>query len=129
MTMPGTLRVSRLSHILDRYRKWKVVVDGDVVGSVPNGRTCELPVPCGTHTLRVGHRWLASPVRRFSVTYADEVAFVCRPRPHPMVWIPYGVASLYRHDLFIVLEPAGELGFVEARSGKHRSVNSGTLGD
>jgi len=128
--MPGTLRVVRHNHLLDRYRKWDVVVDGAVIGSVPNGRTCELPVPCGTHTVSVGHRWLASPVRTFSVRYAEEVEFVCRPRPHPLIWIPYGVASLYRHDLFIVLEPlahGGEL--VEAHTGASVSGNYGTAGD
>ena len=127
MTMPGMLRVSRHNHILDRYRKWDIVVDGDVVGSVPNGRTCELPIPCGAHTIRVGHRWLASPVRTFAIKYADEVEFVCRPRPNPMIRIPYGVASLVRHDLFIVLEPTAHGELVEANTGT--SGSNGTAGE
>ena len=102
--MTGQLRVSRLPGILDRYRKWDVVVDGKVASAVANGETRDLRVEGGTHTLRVGHRWWASPLRSFTVTDAKTVEFVCRPRPHPMIWIPYGVASLYRHDLFIVLE-------------------------
>jgi hypothetical protein len=125
--MPGTLRVSRHNHILDRYRTWDVVVDGEVVGSVGNGRTCELPVPCGTHTVRVGHRWLASPDRTFTIKYADQFEFVCRPRPNPMIWIPYGVASLVRHDLFIVLEPIADVGLVDAHTGT--SGNNGTAGE
>jgi hypothetical protein len=103
--MAGRLRVSRLSGVLDRFRKWDIVLDGKVRGSISNGQTSDLLVECGTHTVSVGHRWWASPVRTFTVTDTKTVEFVCRPRPHPMIWIPYGVASLYRHDLFIVLEP------------------------
>jgi hypothetical protein len=125
--MPGTLRVSRHENILDRYRRWDVVLDGDVVGSVGNSQTCEVPVQCGPHTIRVGHRWLASPVRTFSIKYADQVEFVCRPRPNPMIWIPYGVASLVRHDLFIVLEPSADVGLVDVHTGT--SGNNGTAGD
>ena len=103
--MSGTLRVYRQPHLLDRFRTWDIEIDGNVVGSLANGQCRELTVRARTHTIRVGHRWLASPVRTFSVRYAEVVAFVCRPRRHPMIWIPYGVASLYRHDLFIVLVP------------------------
>ncbi len=102
--MAGRLQVSRLPGLLDRYRKWDVVIDGDVTSSVANGQICEVLVACGIHTLSVGHRWWASPTRSFTVMDAKTVEFVCRPRPHPMIWIPYGVASLYRHDIFIVLE-------------------------
>jgi len=103
--MAGRLRVTRLSAMLDRFRKWDIVLDGQVTGSVSNGQTSDLLIECGIHTVRIGHRWWASPARTFTVTHTDTVHFVCRPRPHPMIWIPYGVASLYRHDLFIVLEP------------------------
>jgi len=89
---------------LDRYRKWDIVVDGKVLGSVANGQISDVRVEPGTHTVRVGHRWLSSPVRTFDVKDFRTVAFVCRPRPHPMIWVPYGVASLYRHDVFLVLE-------------------------
>ena len=103
--MAGRLRVSRLRGILDRYRKWDIILDGRRAGFVANGQTSDVLVECGTHTVRVGHRWLASPLRTFTVLDTKTVEFVCRPRPHPMIWVPYSVASLYRHDLFIVLEP------------------------
>jgi hypothetical protein len=112
--MPGTLRVSRQDRILDHHRRWDIVIDGETAGSVASGQCCELPVRCGDHTVRVGHRWLSSPVRRFSIHYANTVEFLCRPRPNPMIWIPYSVASLYRHDLFIVLEPVTNAMLVES---------------
>lgn len=102
--MAGRLRVTRLPGLLDRLRKWDIVLDGEVASSVANGQTTDVLVECGSHSVRVGHRWWASPTRTFTVTDAKTVEFVCRPRPHPMIWIPYGLASLYRHDLFIVLE-------------------------
>jgi hypothetical protein len=56
-----------------------VVLDGAVVGVVANGRVTALPVGHGTHTMRVGHRWLASPLGTSSVEDEDTVRFVCRP--------------------------------------------------
>jgi len=102
--MAGSLRVSRLPGLLDRLRKWDIVLDGEVASSVANGQTTDVMVECGSHSLRVGHRWWASPIRTFTVSDTRTVHFVCRPRHHPMIWIPYGLASLYRRDLFIVLE-------------------------
>jgi len=104
VTMAGRLRGSRLTGLVDRFRKWDIVLDGDVAGSVANGQTADVLVECGSHSVRVGHRWWASPIRTFTVTDTKTVHFVRRPRPHPMIWIPYGVASLYRSDLFIFLE-------------------------
>jgi hypothetical protein len=90
----GVLRVTRLGGILDRYRKWDVILDGGLVGSVANDRYCQVPVRSGKHTIRVGHRLLSSPLRTFNVGRSSKVEFVRRPRPPPMIWIPYGVASL-----------------------------------
>jgi hypothetical protein len=103
--MSGLVRVTRLSRLLDRYRRWDVVLDGEPAGAVANGGIAEMLVDSGPHTLRVGHRWWASPTLPFTVKNLQTVEFVCRPRPHPMVWVPYGVASLYRRDVFIVLAP------------------------
>jgi hypothetical protein len=93
-----------MSAILDRYRRWDIVLDGKVFSSVANGQAVEVLVGCGVHTLRVGHRWWASPTQTFNMVDAKTIEFVCRPRPHPMIWVPYAVASLYRQDLFIALE-------------------------
>jgi hypothetical protein len=103
--MGGTLSVARQGHILDRHRKWDVVVDGEKVASVSSGRTCEVPLPCGKHEVWVGHRWLSSPARSLLVRHGEIVEFTCRPRPHPLIWIPYGVASLVRQGLFISFDP------------------------
>ena len=103
--MAGLLRVTRLSRLLDRFRAWDVVLDGDVVGTVGNGATAEILVGRGAHAVRVGRRFWASQVCLFEVEDRETVEFVCRPRPHPAVWLPYGVASLVRRDLFVVLAP------------------------
>ena len=112
--MAARLRISRLPGLLDRYRRWDIVVDGEVAGAVANGHIVDVVVDHGPHSVRVGHRLWASPVRTFEIRRNQTVEFVCRPRPHPMVWIPYGVASLLRHDLFMVLEPVPPGGAVAA---------------
>jgi hypothetical protein len=101
--MAGMLRVTRLSHVLDGFRRWEIALDGSVVGCVANGKAAEVLVERGDHTLRLGHRWWGSALIPFTVKDLETTEFVCRPRPHLMTWIPYGIASLYRHDLFIML--------------------------
>jgi len=46
-----------------------------------------------------------------------------------MMWIPYGVASLVRHDLFIVLEPTVDAGLAEAHAGTSPAGNGGMAAD
>jgi len=104
--------VTRQRGLLDRYRRWDIFLDGTVVGSIRNGQCHNVQVASGKHSIRVGHRWLSSPIRSFVIRRSDTVDFICRPRPHPMIWIPYGVASLVRNDLFIVLEPVDDLGLI-----------------
>jgi len=118
-----------LPSFVDRYRKWDIVIDGAVAGRVANGRGADVRVEAGDHTVRVGHRFLASPERTFGVKGAQTVQFVCRPRPHPMIWIPYGVASLVRHNLFIVLEPLpGQAQEVDQPVRRARPVRSRSKG-
>jgi hypothetical protein len=103
--MAATLRVSGRQRMLDRYRRWDVVLDGTVVGVVVNGQATDLPVEHGTPTKRVGPLAGQSPQ-----------GLLGRGRGHRSVRMPppatpgdlasLGVASLYRHDLFIVPEPA-----------------------
>jgi len=127
--MAGRLRISRLPSVLDRYRKWNIVVDGAVAGHVANDQTADVRVEPGDHTVRVGHRFLASPERTFVVKGTQTVQFVCRPRPHPVLWIPYGVASLVRHNLFIILEPLpGQAPEVDHAVRRARPVRSRSKG-
>ena len=101
--MASMLRVTRLSHLLDRLRAWDIVLDETVVGRVANGKFVDGPIECGHHTVRLGHRWWGSARVPFTVGDLDITEFVCRPRPHLTMWVPYAVASLYRHDVFIAL--------------------------
>lgn len=108
----ATLILSRtglVSSHSDRARKWKVVIDGNVVGSIANERTVEIPLEPGSHALRVeSTRYLLSPAVSFEAAEGQVVGFSCHPRSlSPIIftrWLIWLIASLVQHDLWIGLK-------------------------
>jgi hypothetical protein len=100
----GSLATKRQKRVLDRYQRWNVVPDGEIVDSEAHDRTCDVPGEAGTHALSIGHRWWASPVLSVAVQQGETVRFAWRPRPHPVIWFPCWVASLHRQNIFTTPE-------------------------
>jgi ABC-2 type transport system ATP-binding protein len=89
-------------------RAWQVVIDGSVVGSVPNNETVDLPVEPGHHIVEVtSMRFLRSPKESLEVEEGRVIRLSCRRRPrHPFIVqrsIIFLVASLFKHDIWISL--------------------------
>lgn len=89
-------------------RAWQVVIDGSVVGSVPNNETVDVPVDAGCHTVEVASmRFLRSSEESFEVAEGQVIGLSCRRRPrHPFIVqrsIFLLVASLFKHDVWISL--------------------------
>lgn len=100
--MTTTLRVTRkwAGYLTDRDRKWQIILDGDVVGSVGRRQTSEVEIAPGHHTLRVkqSDRFL-SRERSFDARDEEVVGFGCRSQ---LFW-PMYLVSLVKPDLWIVL--------------------------
>ena len=110
MTTTATVRVTRTSRGSSQGRPWEVVIDGDVVDSLANGQTVELPVEPGPHALRIrSWRFLASPELSFVAGDRRIIGFSCRARPqHPFIVqrsIAGFVASLFTRGSWITLTP------------------------
>jgi hypothetical protein len=113
--MPGTstLKLSRkgwASSHSRRDRKWQVVVDGNIAGSISNAQMVELPIAPGRHALRVrSMRYLLSPQESFDAVEGQAVGFSCHPRSlTPLIfprWTVWLLATLIKHDLWISLQP------------------------
>src|SRR5271170_1947937 len=71
----ASLIIARDTGYADRIRKYKVVVDGIVVGRIANGETQEFPVTPGRHQLRMKIDWCGSKPLEFSVSEKDVLAF------------------------------------------------------
>ena len=95
------LRLSRKwGGLTFRTREWQIVIDGNVVGSIANDETVEVPIEPGRHTLRLSSRWHSSPERSFDATEGEMVSFSCRAA---MFWPQY-VAALIKPTLWISLK-------------------------
>ncbi|MHB1535516.1 MAG: ABC transporter permease [Acidimicrobiales bacterium] len=96
----ATLTLSRKwGGLIDRRREWQIEIDGNVVGSIADQKTVELPVEAGHHTLRLSSHRHFSPERSFDAADGQVVSFWCRAA---MLW-PMYVAALIKPDLWISL--------------------------
>ena len=87
-----------------------MVIDGSVVGSIPNNETVDLPVEAGHHAVQVtSMRFLRSPKESLEVADGRVIGLSCRRRPrHPFIVqrsIILLVVSLFKHDVWISLTP------------------------
>lgn len=74
--MPATLRLSHKSIGVEvRRGRYRVLVDGQEVGSVEMNGTLEIPVAPGRHTLRVRDGRNSSRARAFAAAEGELVAF------------------------------------------------------
>ena len=86
------------------------MVDGTVVGSLPDNDPVQVAVEPGAHTVRiVSSRLLGSPERRVEVAAGQTIGLSCRVRPrHPFIVqrsLVLLVASLFTHRSWIALTP------------------------
>jgi hypothetical protein len=51
--------------LLDRFRRWIVIVDGQQAAHLKNGQTAEIPLPHGRHELQLRIDWTGSKACTF----------------------------------------------------------------
>ena len=105
-------RKGRGSSSSPHARAWKVILDGDVVGSLLENETLDLSTPPGRHVLRVmATPLLRSPNLPFDVVEGNEFTFSCRPRApraiHLSRFIIWFLASRIRPGLWVGLQFEG----------------------
>lgn len=65
---------------VDRARKYKVLIDGNEVGTIRDGQTCKFDVVAGEHRLGLRIDWARSPEIMVAVGDGQVASFWCRPR-------------------------------------------------
>ena len=87
----------------DSLRKYKVIIDGDVVGKVRRGEEKSFPVAPGEHWVRLKIDWGSSQPVDVSLAEGQEVSLYCEPRAKPwtiLYWMTFG------RNRYITLRPA-----------------------
>jgi len=103
-----SLTIVRDSGYADRIRKYKVVVDGAVVGHISNGETKEFPVSPGHHYLCMKIDWCGSKPVEFTATERDTVTFRARSNLRGFKLFSALWRVLFDRDSYILLERFSE---------------------
>jgi hypothetical protein len=98
-----TLRLVREKGVVMELRRgpFRVLLNGDDVGSIDSHQPIELPIEPGHHTLQVTTGRYASGRRRFDAADGETVNFRCNSS---RIW-PVYLASIVKPDLALTLTP------------------------
>ncbi len=99
--MATTLQLVREGSIMELRRgSFRVVLDGNDVGSIESHQMIELPIEPGHHTLQVKAGRYTSPRRPFDTADGEIVNFRCYGG---RIW-PVYLASIVKPDLALMLK-------------------------
>jgi ABC-2 type transport system ATP-binding protein len=132
MATKATLRLSRpgpSSNAAGGGRSWKVLIDGNDIGSISKGESIDLEVEPGPHTIGLVSRGiLRSPAVPFEAVDGLVAQFSARARPsHPFIVqrsVIFLFISLFKHDVWIKLTPGSGLdGDDDAMAAPRRQID------
>ncbi len=72
-----SLKISRKSEYPTKYRKYKIIVDGDKKGTIKTGERVEIPIQPGNHELYLKIDWGRSNKIAFTNVDGEKVQFRC----------------------------------------------------
>jgi hypothetical protein len=105
MPVDGRIHVRRAAgRWTDRLRAYKVVLDGDAVGTVKRGETLTCETAPGSHVLHLEIDWCRSPSVDLEVAPGKDIDVRCWPNARAftvMFWMRY------RRDRYIGIEVGG----------------------
>ena len=86
--MAATLQIARPSRLTDLIWPYEVVLDGTTASEISNGKTIQIPVTSGSHSLQIRslhivnrHLGLASPSIAVEISDDQTASYVCQPSP------------------------------------------------
>ncbi len=72
-----SLKISRIADTASKYRKYKIIVDDDNMGTIKYGEIVEIPVQPGEHELYLKIDWCRSNKIAFTIAYGEPLQFRC----------------------------------------------------
>lgn len=66
-------------------RSYRIVLDGETVGSVGRGETVVVETGPGLHELHLAVDWARSPSLELELEHADELIVRCWPHARPLL--------------------------------------------
>jgi hypothetical protein len=94
----AVVRVRRTTGIRDRFRKYRILVDGQEVARVKRGETADVTVSPGYHVVQVAIDWKRSAIIDISGNGDELVPLRCGPRGEQASIVRAGFSAIV--DLF-----------------------------
>jgi hypothetical protein len=89
----------------DRWRRYRVLIDGELAGLIGHGETEEFDVSPGQHVVQLKVDWCGSPPLSLDDVGTEGVELTCGPDYSP--WFPLWRA-IFRPGHWISLRPANQ---------------------
>ena len=86
----------------DKLRSYKILLDGEQIGTMKEGTTFTADIAPGTHELQLKIDWGKSPIDTFEVKEGGEARFWCQSKTNPFTAIFYAIFGANR---YVTLEP------------------------
>src|SRR3954452_23086889 len=105
----ASLTIERAANAwVDRARAYKVMVDGNEVGSVKRGETQTFQVPPGPHEVHMKIDWTRSPSVEADFAEGTDVRLHVKPNANPFTVLWYVIFARKKY-LSLDRAPAGQL--------------------
>ena len=70
-----SLKIIRTSEFVGKYKKYKIMVDNENVGTIKTGETVEIPIQPGFHELYIKLGWCRSNKTSFTIAEGKKRCF------------------------------------------------------
>lgn len=99
MSDTSRIRITRQRGVRDKFRRYKVRIDGDVVARLKAGESFATDIAPGRHYLDVRIDWTGSGDLFFDCVAGETLSFECGPGGSPFT----GVVDMLQIDGYIAL--------------------------
>lgn len=101
----ATIRIQRTNEYNNRFRDYKVFIDGTQVGTIANGETKDFSTTAGEHSVTAKVDWCSSPDVTVTLKENEAVRMSVGGFKHGRTLMPLGLVIIVLH--FILSELAG----------------------
>jgi hypothetical protein len=91
----STLHISRTRAWTDKFRAYKVLIDGNEVGDISEGAEKTFETPPGNHTVQLKIDWCKSPILNISLVAGQITNMQCGANSNPFLGFLY--VTFWRH--------------------------------
>ncbi|MBC7553741.1 MAG: hypothetical protein H7257_07160 [Taibaiella sp.] len=116
--MPEVI-IKRSSEYINSLRSCHIVIDGEKAGEVKNGKTIQITIPPGRHTIKSTIDWCGSRELTFEAGPEDRKQFHLSGFRYSkwfmvagLLLAPVGIAAMYLFDNYLLMLPQLFLGAV-----------------